>query len=274
MIQDILLQNTGGVIFLLWKIQGSSMQKRTSRQCQGIREIGYNLTQRPLDNMVLCFNKKESFLLSFFHKYTYNKTLTSMISFDKFVLSPKQIDELRRAHAKLEIKKYIKEHGAEPADITDFFTYTEAEYDKYKRVLYANSVVSSVEELPFQPVKPEEIENTPEQDETASAIANAVDNAQSSYTAGENETINNVTIPESATKAMTINGPVQNGATIGNESTKGVTVNNTSEDPISITVSNTSSTASYTLKGDAGYNDIYAESNKITVSAPVNGTIV
>ena len=197
-----------------------------------------------------------------------------MISFDKFVLSPKQIDELRRAHAKLEIKKYIKEHGAEPADITDFFTYTEAEYDKYKRVLYANSVVSSVEELPFQPVKPEEIENTPEQDETASAIIEAVDNAQSSYTAGENETINNVTIPESATKAMTINGPVQNGATIGNESTKGVTVNNTSEDPISITVSNTSSTASYTLKGDAGYNDIYAESNKITVSAPVNGTIV
>ena len=196
-----------------------------------------------------------------------------MISFDNFVLTPQQIDELRRAHAKQEIKKYIKEHGTEPADITDYFTYTEKEYDKYKRVLYANSVVSSVEELPFQPVKPEEIENTPEQEDTAAAIADAVSNAQSSYTAGENETINNVTIPTSATKAMTINGPVQDGATITNEGTKGVTVNNTGEDPISVTVSNSSSAANITLKGDAGYNDIYAETNKLTASA-VNGTIV
>ena len=196
-----------------------------------------------------------------------------MISFDNFVLTPQQIDDLRRAHAKQEIKKYIKEHGAEPADITAFFTYTDAEYNKYKRVLYANSVVTSVEELPFMPVKPEEIENTPEQDETASAIADAVDNAQSSYTAVEGETINNVIIPSTATKAITINGPVQDGATISNEGTKGVTVNNTGEDPISVTVSNSSSATSITLKGDAGYNDIYAETNKLTAPA-VNGTII
>ena len=196
-----------------------------------------------------------------------------MILFEDFDLTPLQIEDLKRAHAKQEIKKYISQHGTEPADITPYLTYTQAEYDKYRRLLYANSVVNDIKDIPIQPAKPEETENTPEQEQTAAGIADAVNSGASSYTAGEGETINNVTIPEDATKALTINGPVQDGATINNEGTKSVTINNTGDDPINITVSNTSSSASVTLKGDSGYNNIYAETNKLTAPA-VNGTIV
>ena len=70
---------------------------------------------------------------------------------------------------------------------------------------------------------------------------------------------------------MTINGPVQNGAVITNEGTKGVTINNTSDEVIDITVSNANPSTSITLKGN-GYNDIYAETNKLTAPS-VNGTI-
>ena len=199
-----------------------------------------------------------------------------MIPFDEFDLSLVEINRLKKANARKEIKKYIAEHGVEPEDITPFLTYTQAQYDEYKKILYSRSSVNPIKdsEIPILPPKPAEIENTPEQDTTSDSIADAVINGSSSYTAGEDETINNVVIPEDAPKAFTINGPVQDGASISNEGTKGVTVNNTSEDPIDITVSNTSSSASYTLKGDAGYNDIYAESNKLTVNSPVNGTIV
>ncbi len=198
-----------------------------------------------------------------------------MISFDEFDLSLIEINRLKKANARKEIKKYIAEHGVEPEDITPFLTYTQEQYDEYKKILYSRTVVNPIKdsEIPLLPPKPAETENTPEQDATSDSIADAIDNGSNSYTAGEDETINNVTIPASTPKAFTINGPVQDGATISNEGTKGVTVNNTNEDPIDINVSNVSSSATITLKGDAGYNDIYAETNKLTVSSPVNGTI-
>ena len=196
-----------------------------------------------------------------------------MIPFNEFDLTPQQIEDLKRAHAKQEIKKYVKKYGVEPADITPYLTYTQEEYNKFKRFLYASSVVNEIKDIPLQPAKPEETENTPEQEQTSGNIADAVASGASSYTANEGETINNVVIPANATKAITINGPVQDGATISNEGSKGVTINNTSEEPVSVTVSNTSSSSTITLKGNAGYNDIYAETNKLTAPS-VNGTIV
>lgn len=190
-----------------------------------------------------------------------------MIPFNEFDLTPEQIDDLKRAHAMQEIKKYVELYGEEPADITPYFTYTTDEYDKFKKLLYSINTVKEVEEIPSAPV-----ENTPEQEATANAISEAAAAGINSYTAVEGETINNITIPENATKAMTITGPVQNGATITNEGTKGVTINNTSEEPIDVTVSNVSSSATITLKGES-YNNIYADSNKITASS-VKGKVV
>lgn len=196
-----------------------------------------------------------------------------MISFDKFDLTPQQIERLKRINARQEIKKYIAKYGSEPEDITPYLTYTQEQYDNYRKILYSIHTVNEVENVSILPAKPVEIENTEEQDLTSESIANAIA-AGNAYTAGEYEVINNVTIPASAPKSVTVNGPVQNGATFSNESPKYVTVNNTGEEPIDITVSNTDRSASFTLKGDAGFNDIYAETNKLTVSAPVNGTIV
>lgn len=195
-----------------------------------------------------------------------------MIPFDEFDLTSQQIEDLKRAHAKQEIRKYIKEHGTEPVDITPFLTYTQEEYNKYKSILYAHSAVNEIEKIPYIPAKPEETENTPEQEQVAESIADAVSSGLNTYTLNDDETLNNVVIPEDASKSITINGAVQDGATIVNEGTKGVTINNTSDEPVSVTVSNVSSSTSITLKGDAGYNDIYAETNKLTASA-VNGTI-
>lgn len=193
-----------------------------------------------------------------------------MITYENFELTDKQIEYLKRANAKQEIKKYIAEHGTEPADITPYLTYTEAQYEKYKRILYANAAVNEIEYVPVAPAKPVETENTPEQSQTASNISDTIENGGNSYTAEEGETINNITIPASAQKTVTINGPVQDGATITNESGKGITINSTNEDPVSVTVSNTSASTTATLNGE--YNDIYAESNKVTAGT-VNGTI-
>ena len=158
-----------------------------------------------------------------------------MIPFADFDLNAQQIEDLKKAHAKQEVKKYISQYGVEPDDLTPFLTYTQAEYDKYKCVVYANSVVNAID-IPFLPPKPEGEENTPEQDQTASNISDAIESGATSYTAVEGETINN-----------------------------------TSEEPVSVTVSNASSSTTATLKG--AYNDIYAETNKLSAGT-VNGTIV
>jgi len=193
-----------------------------------------------------------------------------MKTFDNFELTNKQKDLLKKANAKKAIRKYIIEHGVEPSAelIESFHTYTQEQYDKCKKYLYACAVVDYVSVVPE---KPAETENTASQAQTATNIYDAIDGGANTYTAGENETINNMTVPASAPKAITINGSVQDGATITNESTKGLTINNTNEDPIDINVVNTGASTTMTLKGGE-YNDVYAETNKITVET-LNGTI-
>ena len=193
-----------------------------------------------------------------------------MKTFENFELSNKQKEYLKKANAKKAIRKYINEHGVEPSAelIESFHTYTPEQYAKCKKYLYACSIVDYIS---VAPAKPEETENTASQNQTASNISDAIENGGNSYTTGEGETINNVTIPASAPKTVTLNGPVQDGATIINESPKGLTINNTNEDPINITVSNASASTTVTLKGGE-YNDIYAETNKLSAET-VNGTI-
>lgn len=194
-----------------------------------------------------------------------------MKTFENFELSNKQKECLKKANAKKAIRKYIIANGVEPSAelVESYHSYTQEQYDKYKKYLYACAVVDYV---PVVSDKPEEIENTPSQAQTASNISDAIDGGANTYVAGEEETLNNVTIPASAPKSVTITGPVQDGASINNESPKGLTINNTNEDPIDINVSNVTASTTITLKGDGGYNDIYAETNKLTAST-VNGTI-
>lgn len=193
-----------------------------------------------------------------------------MKTFENFELSNKQKECLKNANAKNEIRKYIMEHGVEPSAelIETYFTYTQEQYEKCKSYLYACAIVDYV---PVVSEKPVQTENTESQAQTASNIADAIDGGANTYTAGENETLNNVNIPVSAPKAVTLNGPVQDGASINNESPKGLTINNTNEDPINLSVSNASPSTTITLNGGE-YNDIYAETNKLTAGA-VNGTI-
>ena len=193
-----------------------------------------------------------------------------MKTFENFELTNKQKDCLKKANARKEIRKYIAENGVEPSaeTIEGFYTYTPEQYERCKSYLYASAIADYVSVVPE---KPAQTENTAAQEQTASNISDTIEGGTVIYTAGENETINNVTIPVSAPKAVTLNGPVQDGATITNESTKGLTVNNTNEDPIDVNVSNASATSTVTLKGGE-YNDIYAETNKLTAGA-VNGTI-
>lgn len=193
-----------------------------------------------------------------------------MKTFANFELTNKQKEYLKKANAKKAIRKYIIENGVEPSAelIESFHTYTQEQYDKCKKYLYACAVVDYVSVVPE---KPAETENSASQAQTASAISDAIENGGNSYTTGEGETLNNITVPASAPKAVTLNGPVQDGATISNESSKGLTINNTNEDPIDISVSNASASTTVTLKGGE-YNDIYAETNKLTAGT-VNGTI-
>jgi len=193
-----------------------------------------------------------------------------MKTFENFELSNKQKEYLKKANAKKAIRKYIIENGVEPSAelIESYHTYTQEDYDKCKKYLYACAIVDYI---PVVSVKPEEIENTASQAQTASAISDAIENGGNSYTTGDGETLNNITVPASAPKAVTLNGPVQDGATIINESPKSLTINNTNEEPIDINVSNASASTTVTLKGGE-YNDIYAETNKLTAPT-VNGTI-
>jgi len=193
-----------------------------------------------------------------------------MKTFANFELTNKQKEYLKKANAKKTIRKYIVENGVEPSAelIAGFHTYTQEQYDKCKKYLYACAVVDYVSVVPE---KPAESENSESQAQTASAISDAIDGGANTYTAGEGETFNNITVPASAPKTVTLNGSVQDGATITNESPKSLTINNTNENPIDISVSNTSASTSVTLKGGE-YNDIYAETNKLTAGT-VNGTI-
>ena len=104
------------------------------------------------------------------------------------------------------------------------------------------------------PPKPQPTQNDSAQTQTANNIADAAAGG-SGYTAGEGETINNFTIPSNAPKAVTVTGPIQNGATITNNSPKQLTVKNTSEEPVDVVIESSDSAAGVQLEGK--FNNIY-----------------
>ena len=82
-----------------------------------------------------------------------------MKTFEEFELTPAQISFLKKMHAREAIKKYVKKYGVAPDDVSQFFTYTQKEYDIYKRIFYANYVVNSVVDDSPNVNPPQEDEN-------------------------------------------------------------------------------------------------------------------
>jgi hypothetical protein len=82
--------------------------------------------------------------------------------------------------------------------------------------------------------------------------------------------IKNITIPDTVTKAISITGPIQDGATIVNNSGKQLSITNTNENPIDIVIINP--TASTILKG-GNYEDVYAATKSISGASSQYGTI-
>lgn len=126
---------------------------------------------------------------------------------------------------------------------------------------------------PVEPVDPQETENTPEQNETETAINNTFNEGTKTYTAPEGTTINNVTIPADSTLsgAATINGEFQDGAHIVMEANQSLTINHTGNEPISIHVEMPEG-KSATLKGN--YENVYVEGKGFSGSnATISGTV-
>ena len=125
---------------------------------------------------------------------------------------------------------------------------------------------------PEEPVveRPEETENTPEQEQVNEDLNNAVtdpDGGTKAYSAVV-ESINNLSLPADAGRSATISGDVQNGATITNEASasgKYITVTGTQDEPVDVNIITNGGTVY--LRGE--YNDIYLEGNKIGVSSSV-----
>lgn len=65
------------------------------------------------------------------------KQIDIMIPYADFKLTEKQIEQIKGENAKKRIREYIKKYGTEPNDITSFFTISQKDIDKYKRVYYA-----------------------------------------------------------------------------------------------------------------------------------------
>lgn len=138
-------------------------------------------------------------------------------------------------------------------------------------------VASFYESINPEPVvvRPDETENNEEQQAVEDEVIDAV-TAESGGTSVKlsADTINNLVIPENATRSVTITGPVQDGATIENDSpSKYITVNNTSEEPVDVAVL----TSGGTVYISGNYNDVYVEGKGIATSsgnyANVNGTV-
>ena len=60
-----------------------------------------------------------------------------MKTYEEFELSPFQIEMLKKANANCAIKKYIKKYGTAPENMEQFYTYTQKQYDAYKRIAYS-----------------------------------------------------------------------------------------------------------------------------------------
>lgn len=116
------------------------------------------------------------------------------------------------------------------------------------------------------PSKPEPNPNTPEQQEIEYEVITAIVNGETTVTVNG---LNNLTIPETVTKAVTIQGVIVDGATIRNESTKGTTVKNEGE-AISVTFDTKGDAVDGTLSLSGEYNDIYTDSG---ISGVSNGLL-
>ena len=63
-----------------------------------------------------------------------------MKTFEEFDLTQSQIDRLKRFNAKNAIRKYVKKHAVAPENVEEFYTYTEEQYNTYKKLKYAEYV--------------------------------------------------------------------------------------------------------------------------------------
>ena len=130
-------------------------------------------------------------------------------------------------------------------------------------------------ETEHEVVKPEETENTPEQEQASEdVVAGMTAESGSTRYATSAESINNITVPENATRTGSISGAVQNGATFTNETSgKSLMVCNTSEEPADVSV--VTNGGNVYLKGE--YNDIYLSGKSLPVESSqypnVHGTI-
>ena len=133
---------------------------------------------------------------------------------------------------------------------------------------------------PDAPVeRPDETENTPEQEEVAQDILDGVTSESGgtkAYSAVV-DSINNITLPADATRSASISGDVQNGATIINDFSgtgKYMTVVGTQEEPVDVALIESNGGVVY-LRGE--YNDVYLEGGNMKVSSSiypnVHGTV-
>jgi len=119
---------------------------------------------------------------------------------------------------------------------------------------------------PPVPPKPEPIVNTPEQEQTAQ---NTISSIEEQIAGGstkvivdipEGETLGNITIPETVTKGVQINGEIANGATIRNESTSYMTINNTGE-AVDVIIDAKGDDVNGSVYPKGEYNNVYTDSS-------------
>lgn len=171
---------------------------------------------------------------------------------------------------------FVQHRGAESLKVVDIYALFEGGSGSGGTDSGSTSGGTDSGSTDHEIVKPEETENTPEQQQVADDMANALTDESGgtkAYSASV-ESINNLTVPANAGRGATISGDVQNGATITNESTgKYVTVTGTQDEPVDASVI-TSGGAVY-LRGE--YNDIYLEGKSLPVSSSiypnVHGTV-
>lgn len=116
---------------------------------------------------------------------------------------------------------------------------------------------------PDEPVRPDVVPNTPEQDAIQNNVEEQIAAGTRAITIPAGQTANNLTIPASATGAITITGDIQDGATITNLSSKAITINNTGSEGIPNIIID-SLNSNVILKGQ--YNQVWANTKSISAS--------
>ena len=76
----------------------------------------------------------------------YRETKCIMIPYENYQLTEKQIERIKGENAQKAIREYIKKHGTEPDDISSFFTISQKDIDRYKRVYYAQKYENEFKE--------------------------------------------------------------------------------------------------------------------------------